>query len=996
MKIVNKRGNEFLDMCRINDLSIANGRVPGDLFGKYTCHQKRGSSVVDYLITPCRNLQNIVEFRVGENLPLLSDHCPITATIRLNIKLKVEEGHLSMEPLPDSYIWEEESSQSFQERLAHQDFKTKVDRLLLKEDLQVSDVKELLHSAAKESNIKMTNNKRKVRKLDPPWFDKDCKTMKNEINSLGKKLRISPNNVTAREDMYILKRKLRNTIRKNKISHSTAIVNEMCSDLSKGEHKKYWKQLRKLEGRQDGQNYIPDLTLINHFKDLLQVDNAPLAEAPTTSNSGSLDYPISEEELKIATKILKAGKGTGMDSLRNEMIRPLVEMYPQLIIRSFNDIIVEEKALCKDWLHSLITAIHKKGPKDDPGNYRGISLMSCLGKLFLTIINNRLIKYCLENGLLSVAQLGFVAGNRTSDPHIILQNLIQKYCHKKNQKIFGCFVDFSKAFDTVPRDILLRKLQEKGIDGRILEIIRMLYLSDTASVKIGKTYSPPFSTNIGVRQGCVLSPLLFNLFLADLQPLLQDCDDNVKIDESTSVSCFLWADDILMFSNSKEGLQGKLNKLEEYCTTNKLTVNTEKTQCMIFNKTGRLLKNFEFTYNNTPLSCVREYKYLGFMVTPSGEIRTGLEDLRIRALKAFAKMKKALGIHFRLKLSNTLHLFTYIIRPILLYCSDFWGCLKQPKNHPIEKFQLMFCKQLLCVKKQTNTDGVLLELGMVPITFHAKKLAIRNWERIQRDKGNDLLLASHKYAVQRNLPWGSSMRDTFTNNGLQDVYLSIINNTVEGRRSPANLLIKRLIDQFHQTSMESIKNSNRMKVLSLLKQTPGTEVYLDEVKNTKHRQAMSKLRLSSHQLEIERGRWYNGSGNGSDSEERFCNYCQSLGHSVVEDEIHFLLHCPMSTELRENLLPRETLNDIALSDSEKFVNIMTCSDLQSTAKFIHLAFENRDLCLDVLNTVKDITDYVEDICLKTQHENEVIMPYKVQKVSKGGLKLTFLRVDLTS
>ena len=409
------------------------------------------------------------------------------------------------------------------------------------------------------------------------------------------------------------------------------------------------------------------------------------------------------------------------------MLRPLVELYPQLIIRVFNDLITQDKTLCKDWLHSLITAVHKKGAKDDPGNYRGISLMSCLGKLFLTVINNRLIKHCLENGLLSPAQLGFVAGNRTSDPHIILQNLTQKYCHKKNRKIFGCFVDFSKAFDTVPRDILLKKLKDKGIDGKILDIIKTLYLNDTASVKIGKSFSPPFETNIGVRQGCVLSPLLFNLFLADLQPILQDSSDNPSIDDEVNISCLLWADDILMFSKSQEGLQKKLDKLEKYCIDNKLTVNTEKTQCMVFNKKGRLLKN----YRNTPLTCVREYKYLGFVVTPSGEIRTGLEDLRVRALKAFAKMKKALGIHFRLNLLNTLHIFTYLIRPILLYCSDFWGCLKQPKNHPIEKFFMMFCKQLLGVRKQTNTDGVLLELGLVPITFHAKKLANRNWERIQ-------------------------------------------------------------------------------------------------------------------------------------------------------------------------------------------------------------------------------------------------------------------------
>ena len=992
MKIVNKRGKDFLDICRINDLTIANGRTTGDLFGKYTCHQKRGSSVVDYLLTPCKNLPNILSFKVGEHLPLLSDHCPITATLRLGSNLRIDSEDNSMEMLPDTYIWNDDSAQTFQDTLSQEAFKHKVDNLLRKENLHMNDIKELLQGAAKESNIKMTNNKRTQKRHDPPWFDDECRTLKKEINRNGKILRSSPNNVKARENIYVLKNKLRNIIRKNKMKHSTSIVNEMCGDLSNGEKKKYWRLLRKLEGDRDGQKYIPDVVLVNHFKELLQVDNTNLGNMPIGSNTGRLDFPVTEEELKIATKILKAGKGTGIDTLRNEMLRPLVELYPQLIIKTFNDIITQEKDLCKDWLHSLITAIHKKGAKDDPGNYRGISLMSCLGKLFLTVINNRLIKHCMENGLLSPAQLGFVAGNRTSDPHVILQNLIQKYCHKKNRKFFGCFVDFSKAFDTVPRDILLNKLKNKGIEGRVLEIIKTLYLNDTASVKIGKSFSPPFVTNIGVRQGCVLSPLLFNLFLADLQPILQECNDNAKIDDAVDISCLLWADDILMFSKSEEGLQKKLDKLDKYCTDNKLTVNTDKTQCMVFNKTGRLLKNHKFTYKSIPLTCVREYKYLGFIVTPSGEIKTGLEDLRIRALKAYAKTKKALGIHFRLNLSNTLHIFTYLIRPILLYCSDFWGCLKQPKNHPIEKFFMMFCKQLLGVRKQTNTDGVLLELGLVPITFHARKLAIRNWERIQQNKGNTILLASHRYAVLKNLPWAASMSDTFARNGLQETYMSIINNTADSGRSPANILVKRLIDQFHQTSMESINNSSKMKVLSLLKQTPGAEAYLSEVKNTRHRTALSKLRLSGHSLEIERGRY-----SGTPPEERYCTYCKALGSRLVEDEKHFLLHCPMSKELREKCLPMEVINDNVLTDDEKFINIMTNSVLfQSTAKFVYMAFENRDLSLEVLNTINDITEYVEDICLKTQHENSVIMPYKIQNKSQSGLKLVLSRVDLAS
>ena len=173
---------------------------------------------------------------------------------------------------------------------------------------------------------------------------------------------------------------------------------------------------------------------------------------------------------------------------------------------------------------------------------------------------------------------------------------------------------------------------------------------------------------------------------------------------------------------------------------------------MAFNKTGRLMK-LEFYLRNTILENVREYKYLGFIVTPSGEIKTGLEDLRVRGLKALMKIRKALGPHFHTNIKNTIHIFNYMVKPILLYCSDFWGCLKHPKNNPIEKLHLSFCKQLLGVRKQTNTTGVLLELGTVPIIFHAIKATIRNWERICKQDCTKLLTATHTKALTENLPW---------------------------------------------------------------------------------------------------------------------------------------------------------------------------------------------------------------------------------------------------
>ena len=141
---------------------------------------------------------------------------------------------------------------------------------------------------------------------------------------------------------------------------------------------------------------------------------------------------------------------------------------------------------------------------------------------------------------------------------------------------------------------------------------------------------------------------------------------------------------------------------------------------MIFNKTGKLIRR-NFKYKGTDINTVREYKYLGFIITPSGEINTGLRDLKDRALRAIAILRAKMGEHFRKDFTITQKIFNVIIKPILLYLSDFWGNLKMPSNNPIEVCQMKFLKQLLGVQIQTTNIGVLLETGETPISIDAKK-----------------------------------------------------------------------------------------------------------------------------------------------------------------------------------------------------------------------------------------------------------------------------------
>ena len=151
-------------------------------------------------------------------------------------------------------------------------------------------------------------------------------------------------------------------------------------------------------------------------------------------------------------------------------------------------------------------------------------------------------------------------------------------------------------------------------------------------MKVHNRYTESFHINQGVRQGCILSPLLFNIFLADFAKELDSVETSICA-EKDKINAIFWADDILMLADNENKLQDMLGLLENYAHANKLEINTDKTKVMIFNKTGRRMRR-RFLLNDTVLENASSYKYLGFLITPSGELSSGLQDLRDRALKA--------------------------------------------------------------------------------------------------------------------------------------------------------------------------------------------------------------------------------------------------------------------------------------------------------------------------------------------------------------------------
>lgn len=219
---------------------------------------------------------------------------------------------------------------------------------------------------------------------------------------------------------------------------------------------------------------ISEETWLNHFQSLHSKDPRTSIQQQEIYNElqslekekeqlNNLDHSITEQEIRQAMKKLKNEKSLFVDKIRNEMIKASLESLMPVYNKLFN-LILQSGKMPEIWCQGLITPIYKSGDKSDPTNYRGICVSSCLGKLFSSILNQRSHFYFEENKMLHYSQIGILPENRTADHVFTLRTLIDKYVHYHKEKVFACFVDFRKAFDSVWHEGLFYKLLKINIE----------------------------------------------------------------------------------------------------------------------------------------------------------------------------------------------------------------------------------------------------------------------------------------------------------------------------------------------------------------------------------------------------------------------------------------------------------------------------------------------------------------------------------------------------
>ena len=300
-------------------------------------------------------------------------------------------------------------------------------------------------------------------------------------------------------------------------------------------------------------------------------------------------------------------------------------------LKNIFNVLFDKGVFPEEWSKVIIIPLHKKGDKNNPDNYRGILLLSILSKVFTHIINSRLTHWTESNSVLNDAQAGFRKGRSTVDHMFTLYAATKKHL-LKNTKLYVAFIDFKKAYDTVNRDILWMVLYRSGVRGKMFRMIRGIYATVQACV-MSKSGLSDFESFQGLKEGCILSPVLFSMLINELaNEILEKGKHGVSLGPAEiELFLLLFADDLALLSSTVVGLQNQLNVLQEATQRLGLTANLDKSKVVPFRKGGFLGAREKWGFNGNKLEVVNSYKYLGLTFSTRLSFFAAVEDIVVRA-----------------------------------------------------------------------------------------------------------------------------------------------------------------------------------------------------------------------------------------------------------------------------------------------------------------------------------------------------------------------------
>ena len=426
------------------------------------------------------------------------------------------------------------------------------------------------------------------------------------------------------------------------------------------------------------------LILYNNVK----IDNDISAPKNISSNPKSLFFqPIIPPEVYREINKLNLKKAAGPENIPLTFYKRANECISNFLCLLYNKCI-ENGFFPSPLKQAKVIPIYKSGKRYLANNYRPISLLSPISKIFESLTSIRLISFLEDNNIISEQQFGFRKQHSTTHVVTDVHSQISKNLDNK-QHTCVILLDFRKAFDTVNHQILLRKLEKYGIRGNVLEMFQSYLTNRVQFVYVNGYESDKMQIKCGVPQGSCLGPTLFSLYINDLPDI-------------TNFRIRLFADDtvLVMTSNDLQQLKKAANdeilKIEKWLLHDKSTLNYSKTNYMLFSPQKECGKDFFLSINGQNIHRTAEAKYLGVYLDEKLKWDSHIQHL-------CKKLSQYCGLfcHLRHNITQELLLLLYhsLVYPHLLYGILTWGSTNNSVLHPLQVLQNRLIRIICRVRK---------------------------------------------------------------------------------------------------------------------------------------------------------------------------------------------------------------------------------------------------------------------------------------------------------
>lgn len=657
---INTNGELMLQLCTQNELRINNTFYPHKPQHKYTFENTRGQkSMIDYIITN-RNIhpRRIQDVRTLASANAGTNHHLIMAKIRITTQKFCSRpteqiSKLNIESLNDNSV-----KYLYQRRL-----KEKITTNNIREDDDIETAWTKLRTnilGAAEEALGRRIVRKGGRPNTKPWFKQEVKTLAEEKR---KSYLLYRSRAITYDEYKVVRNRINENIQKIKREHWERFSSDMEHDLYGGQ-KKIWNLLRSRKKPINEYIQSTRITSEEWEKYFEKLYSATETKTPTRiehpeNDNHPQDRTIPLEKIqKIVTK-LKNRKAPGIDEITNEMIKHGGDALLTELQFLFNKILAV-KDIPSEWRGSILIPIFKKGEKTDPKNYRGISLMSAVMKLFTKILAEEVVStgICEE-------QQGFRNNRSAIDAIFIIRQITEKAI-EFSKVAFMCFVDLTQAFDRVRLADVLALLQKRNIHPNTIRTIEKLNTDNYTYVRTANKLSKRIPVKTGIRQGDSLSPVLFNIIMDEIVNEVKQAGRGYRMgDRGVKIICY--ADDAVIVSEDEDDLQRLLYKFQQTAQLFNMQISVEKTKSLAISKEPKRCK---LAIYDRSVEQVMSFKYLGASITSARNLK---EEVKAQTTKASVISGCLRDIIWRNKyMSNKskVRIYKTCVRPIMTYAIE--------------------------------------------------------------------------------------------------------------------------------------------------------------------------------------------------------------------------------------------------------------------------------------------------------------------------------------